>query len=374
MIDVLLVLLVTSLACAVVGVFLVLRRLAMTADAISHSVLLGIVLAYLLIGQLDSQWLFVGAAILGLVTVIAIEAILKTGLVREDAAVGIVFPLFFSIAVILLSRYARNTHLCVDTVLVGEVIMAPFNRMTIMGVDLPVALWIMGALFLVGIVLFIVFYKELKVSSFDREFAALAGFSLPLIHYGLMAYASFTAVFAFDAVGTILVVAFLIAPGASAYLITKDLKWTVVVALLYATFNCLVGYAIGVSANLSISGACATVAGATFLVTVILQPDGVLARELRAARRRREFRRYAVLYHVANHTGTAEQGEELGVTTISGHLDWSEPLMRKNVAFLKRQGLIREQGQVYELTDKGREVMERHADKGGRLKDVRAQG
>ncbi|MEA2510996.1 MAG: manganese/zinc/iron transport system permease protein, partial [Thermomicrobiales bacterium] len=117
---------VTAAACALPGVFLVLRRMAMMSDAISHSILLGIVLAFFATENLNSPLLVVGAALTGVATVSLVEVLNRTGLVREDAAIGLVFPLLFSVGVILVSRYAGSVHLDIDAVLLGELAFAPF--------------------------------------------------------------------------------------------------------------------------------------------------------------------------------------------------------------------------------------------------------
>lgn len=136
----LLVLLVTAIACSLIGVFLVLRSLSMLADAISHSILLGIVIAYFIVKDISSVYLVFGAALFGIITVFSIESLSKTKLVKNDDAVGIVFPMFFALAVILITKYARNVHLDVDVVLMGEVIMAPLNTMNFFGYEIPKSL------------------------------------------------------------------------------------------------------------------------------------------------------------------------------------------------------------------------------------------
>jgi len=134
--DALLVLLLTAAACAPLGVFLILRRLSMMADAISHTVLLGIVLAFFLTHDLGSPWLLFGAALIGVVTVSLVELLGKTSLVKYDDAIGVIFPLLFALAVILISKYAGNAHLDTDMVLMGEVIYAGLNTVEIGGVEI----------------------------------------------------------------------------------------------------------------------------------------------------------------------------------------------------------------------------------------------
>ena len=137
MIDSLFVLIATAVACSTVGVFVMLRNLAMICDAISHSILLGIVIAYFITKDLQSPYLIVGAGLFGVITSACIELLTKTKTITKDTSVGIVFPMFFSIAVILISIYAKNVHIDTDVVLMGEVIMAQFDRLTIFGIDLP---------------------------------------------------------------------------------------------------------------------------------------------------------------------------------------------------------------------------------------------
>ena len=161
----LLVLLVTAIACSIIGVFLVLRRLSMLADAISHSILLGIVLAYFIVKDITSVYLVFGAAIFGVITVFSIESLSKTKLVKNDDAVGIVFPMFFALAVILITKYARNVHLDVDIVLMGEVIMAPLNTVNFLGVEIPKSLLQMSIMGLINLAFIWIFFKELKLTT-----------------------------------------------------------------------------------------------------------------------------------------------------------------------------------------------------------------
>src|SRR5688572_4582188 len=164
---------VTAAACALPGVFLVLRRMALMSDAISHAILLGIVLAFFVTENIASPLLVLAAALTGVLTVSLVEMLNRTRLVREDAAIGLVFPALFSVGVILISRFAGNVHLDVDAVLLGELAFAPFNRLVVGGRDLgPRTLWLMGGVLLLNAGFIAAFYKELKLTTFD---AALAG-------------------------------------------------------------------------------------------------------------------------------------------------------------------------------------------------------
>ena len=162
--EILLIAIAVSIACAIPGVFLVLRRMSMMADAITHTVFLGIVLAFFLTHDLGSPWLLFGAALIGVVTVSLVELLGKTSLVKYDDAIGVIFPLLFALAVILISKYAGNAHLDTDMVLMGEVIYAGLNTVEIGGTEIPAAALKMGGLIVVIASFITVFYKELKVS------------------------------------------------------------------------------------------------------------------------------------------------------------------------------------------------------------------
>jgi manganese/zinc/iron transport system permease protein len=149
-----------SAACAVPGVFLVLRRVVMVADAISHVLLLGIVLAYFAVGDLRSPWLLAGAAATGVATVVLVELVQRTRVVKEDAAIGLVFPALFSLGVILATLYTRNVHLDADSVLLGQAEFASYNRLAVGGVDYgPWSAVVLSGCFLVNVGLLALFYK-----------------------------------------------------------------------------------------------------------------------------------------------------------------------------------------------------------------------
>lgn len=143
--EIQLVAVLTAMACALPGAFLVMRRMSLVSDAISHAVLPGIVVGFLLTHSLHHPLLLLLAGAAGLLTVYLIELLEKTGRLREDAAIGLVFPALFSIGVLLIARFAGQVHLDTDAVLLGELAFVPFDRLQYLGYDLgPRALWTMG--------------------------------------------------------------------------------------------------------------------------------------------------------------------------------------------------------------------------------------
>ncbi|WP_430410688.1 metal ABC transporter permease [Kordia sp.] len=264
-----------AVACAIPGTFLVLRKMSLISDAISHSILLGIVIGFFIVGDTASPLLIVLAALAGIVTVFLVEFIQKTGLVKEDTAIGLVFPALFSIGVILIAKNANDVHLDIDSVMVGDLSLAPFDPLLInctegiadSCINLgPKAIWVIGIILLITLVLLFMFFKELKVSTFDPGLAAALGFSPIIMHYGLMTVSSVTIVGAFDAVGPILVVALMIAPAATAYLFTKDLKKMLVLACFFGVFSAISGYWLAHLLDASISGSMTTVLAILFLL------------------------------------------------------------------------------------------------------------
>ena len=223
--EIIIIAILAAITCAILGVFLVLRKMSMTSDAISHAILPGIAIGFLITGTINSPLLIILAALMGLLTVAMTEAVTSTRLVKEDAATGLVFPALFSIGVILISKYASNIHIDTDSVLLGEIAFAPFDRLVIREIDIgPKSFWVLGTTILLNLLFVLVFFKELKLSTFDSNLAATFGFMPILLNYMLMGLVSITIVSSFEAVGVILVIALLIAPAATSYLLNDNLK------------------------------------------------------------------------------------------------------------------------------------------------------
>lgn len=268
--ELILIAVLTAITCALPGVFLVLRGVAMMSDAISHAILLGIVSMFLIVQKLDSPLLIAGAACAGVLTVICTELIIKSKRLKQDAAIGLIFPFFFSVGVILISQYARNVHLDVDMVLLGELAFAPFNRMIIAGIDCgPYALWVVSMALILNACFIRFFYKELLITTFDATLATMSGFSPVLFYYGLMTITSITAVATFDIVGSIMVVALMVTPAATAYLLMRRIGHMVLLSLVFASFSAIFGYFLASWADVSIAGSIACMTG-LFFVGVLL--------------------------------------------------------------------------------------------------------
>ncbi len=439
---------------ALLGTFLLLRGMALTSDAISHTVLLGIVVAFLLMtqvfrveGDTSSPWLIVGASLAGVGTVALTELLYRSGLVRQDAALGLAFPLLFAIAVILVSRFVDDAHLDEDAVLVGEIGLAwantnshcfencesvtvtqdhPAAKMTRQcvncrelgisprdeeaefvefcdncGLYSPAQAWNVGFLerepalvffpksisvslvmTLLTLAFVLLFYKELKLSTFDPALAKALGFRPGALNYALMALVSLVAVGAFDAVGSILVIAFFIIPPAAAYLLTDRLALMLLLSPLIggagaafgydlargslfgvlpiadaiASLNRLFGLELVEAWDSSISASMVLMIFLFFLLAWLLSPRyGLISTALRRANSRRLFDDQVVLAHIHNHQFTAQAETELRVDTLHLHFRWRRRKMGRVLARLRTLNYIRIVSGGAILTERGEE-------------------
>jgi manganese/zinc/iron transport system permease protein len=266
------IILVASLAainCSIVGTYLVLRKVAMMADAITHAVLPGIVLAFLFTGSKGSLSMLLGASSTGIIATLLMAFLHKKVRLQSDASIGINFTWLFALGIVLISLFSRKVDLDPDCVLYGEVAYAPLNIWeTSSGLILgPRSVYMLAFVLLLNLIFIILSYKELAITTFDPAFASSIGIRTTLWHYMLMAATSFTAVASFEVAGAILVVALFVVPAATAYLITKRLSHMLVIASLLGIIAAITGYYLAIWLNGSISGAMVTIAGVIFLLT-----------------------------------------------------------------------------------------------------------
>ena len=267
-------------SCALLGTFLVLRKMSLLGDALSHAVLPGIVIAFLLTDSRAIVPMFIGAALFGLLTTFLVEMFHRRWNVPEDASIGVVFTALFALGVVLVTVYAGQVDLDQECVLYGEIAYTPWDILlwgeTSLG---PRPVWILGGVFVLDLLLVVLFYKELKIASFDPAMAVAVGINATLVHYLLMGAVSLTTVAAFESVGAILVVAMLIVPGAAAYLWSDRLPVILCVAVSFGMASALGGYWLAAMWDSSIAGAMVVVVGGIFFVSLFLAPNqGVLAR------------------------------------------------------------------------------------------------
>ncbi len=270
--------------CGLVGCFVILRRMALVGDAISHSLLPGITLAFLLTNSRATLPMMIGAVAAGVVTVALIEAIRYSSRIKPDAAIGIVFSSLFAVGVVLISAFADTVDLDAECVLYGELIFVNLADIaTIGGVAIgPEPVVRMAVIALIAVALLLIFFKEMLVTSFDSGLAASLGINPTRYQYGLTLFLSIVIVSSFESVGVVLVIAMIIFPGATALLLTDRLPSALWLSTLFSAIYALAGFHLATWLNASIAGAMTVVAGGVFAVVWAAAPNrGLIAHALR---------------------------------------------------------------------------------------------
>lgn len=348
-------------SCALVGSFLVLRKLAMLSDAISHAVLPGIVVAFLLTGSRSSWPMFVGAVLVGALTAFSAQFLARRG-VQGDAAIGVTFTSLFAIGVVLVSIYGHQVDLDLDCVLYGEIAYAPFDTVVWGETNLGArALWVNGGLLLLNLLIILGLYKQFKLCSFDPELAASVGIPVAAMHYLLMGLVATTTVGAFESVGAILVVAMLVVPGATAYLLTDRLSRLLPLAVAIGVASALLGYQIARALDGSIAGAMAMVTGGFFLLAFLFAPrQGVAAKFLA----RRQTRRRVAEEDLLLWAGRRREAGAAGFTVPDVPVMAGAGGAAATLARLGRLGFVGERNGEWALTEAGfgqsLELLRRH--------------
>jgi manganese/zinc/iron transport system permease protein len=346
---------VGNVACALVGCALMLRRLALLGDAVSHAVLPGIAIAYLVVGRVHPLATVIAAAFVGILVAWLVERLQSLGKVAEDASLGIVFTSLFAVGVILIHRFAENVDLDPGCVLFGSLELAAvdFVQVTFPGIPgsiaAPRSLVFLSLGLLVVLVAFGLFWKEWKLTAFDPALAAAMGFHPRRLHYVLMALASVVAVVSFESVGSILVVAMMVVPPASARLLVEGYGPTFAWSAILATVVSASGHWLAVSLNANEAGSCATAAGAILALAVLFSPrHGLVVRAVRRFRLALDVAAQDIL-------GGLFREEERGSspTPLRRSSSWREAFARR---FLLRRGLATGEGNALHLTPKGREA------------------
>lgn len=261
----------TAASAALLGTFLVVRGQAMLSDAVSHGVVLGIAVTFLLTGAVSGPVQLLGAAAAGLLTVLLTEWLASSGRVKRDAATGLVFPALFAAGVLLLSLFARDVHVDTHTVLLGEIGFVWLDRIPLFGLQVPRALAVLSLVLALNVAFVVAFYKQLTVAAFDPVLARLQGLRPRAVTAGLLALTSLTAVAALDAVGVVLFVAFAITPAVAGRLATGRLPAVLAVALVVAVSAALVGYPLAVVSDVSIGGVMALLTALPMLILLFMR-------------------------------------------------------------------------------------------------------
>lgn len=365
-------------SCALLGCFLVLRKMSMMGDAISHAVLPGLAIAFLLTESRASVPMFVGAVIAGLLTALLTQWIRSHGRVDEGASMGVVFTALFAIGLIIIVDAADRVDLDPGCVLYGAIEFTPLDTVALLGWEIPRAV-VVGAIVLLGNVFFVgLLWKELKITSFDPALATTLGIRAGLMHALLMAFVAITTVAAFESVGSILVVAMLIVPAAAAHLLTDRLGWMIWIAVGLGVAAAPLGHVSAVVGpgllhedwrSTSTAGMIAACAGGLFLLAMLFAPrQGVVSRVLfRVALSQRILSEdmLGLLYRIDEWGQRVSPGEfrrrfrrALGVGTLATCAAWRN-LGRRGLVTIERQNGMSGDGVAVHLSPDGREAATR---------------
>lgn len=277
-------------AAGLLGPFLVLRRVALMSDAVSHAVLPGIVVAFLIFQTRAPLPVILGAGVFAILCVLSVDALKATELVKSDAAIALVFPALFALGVIGITRYASGAHLDLDSTIYGEIAFSPFQTFEIAGFEIARSIVVLGSVALFNLLLISALWKEFKATTFDPEFSRTIGISPVTLSRALLIAVAVTAVTAFESVGAILVVSLLIVPAATAYLLTNRLWVMIAVTVAIGWTAAVGGHAAATAVDASIAGMMGLVAAACFVIALVASPQyGLLARHLQRRTRRRRI-------------------------------------------------------------------------------------
>ncbi|MFN3759246.1 MAG: metal ABC transporter permease [Algoriphagus aquaeductus] len=262
-----------AISCGFLGVFMMLRKMSMTGDAISHAVLPGIVIGFFVSGSQRSLEVIMGAGLLGILATLMIEGLRKKAKVQLDASIGITFTLLFAIGIILINLFAYKVDLDQECVLYGEIAYLPIDLwVTKSGLNLgPRITWLAGLNFFFVIGFIYLLFKELILTSFDESFSSVIGINAKGVNLALMSMVSYTTVSSFESVGAILVVALLVVPPATAFLWTKSLMPLLQLTAALGILIAILGYYLAYWIDSSIAGMMVTVAGIFFLLSAIIK-------------------------------------------------------------------------------------------------------
>jgi manganese/zinc/iron transport system permease protein len=344
----------TNAACAVVGCFLVLRRMSLMGDALSHAVLPGLAVAFIWSGSYGIGPLLVGAVVAGLLSTFLTQTLHQYASVPSDASMGVVFTSLFALGVVLIKKYIHGVHFDMRCVYEGLLELTPWSRWDVLGYELPRAAVMAIGMLIVNAAFIALLWKEFKLSSFDPALATTMGFSASVMQYLLMALVAVTAVASFEAVGSILVVAMLVAPPATAHLLVDRLGPMVALAALVGALAAFIGYVLGVWIDTNYAGMMTVSASGLYGLAVLFSPRyGIVSasvRNMQTALRVVREDLLAMLYRLEELRAPKRLAMAEAQHAVGGGL-----LARWGLRGLVRDGRVTSAGNQLELTTRGRD-------------------
>ena len=351
-------LIMTAIATTVPGIILVLKRNALIIDGMSHSILLGIVVFLIFTQNLNSPLLIIGGSLSAVIMIILVELINKTKFIPYDAAIGLIFPAFFSLSLLLINTYLKNVHFHKESILMGEIAYLPFNQLSIKGLLIgPKSLYLISLVAIINIAFLFFFSKEIKISIFDNIEANNSGFMPNLLHYFIMILTAFTVMVSFRVVGSILVISFLVVPAISSYLLTYKFEYLFPISLILTTLSSLIGIIIGYCFDWSIVGCVSISMGSMFLVIYVFSPyKGVLNQYKKNQEKQILYCQKILLRHLLNHSNTNDEKEESSLNSFYKHINWKKKFAKKILTQNLKTNLVTINNSIIKLTPKGKKL------------------
>jgi len=364
-----------AVASALLGNFLVLRRLSMLGDAVSHAVLPGLAVAFFISDSRSSLPMFLGAVIVGVLTALFTEWIRGVGRVDEGASMGVVFTSLFAVGLIMIVQAADRVDLDAGCVLYGAIELTPLDTVWLFGFEIPRAVVVLSVVTVVNLLFVLFFFKELKLSSFDPALATSMGFSSKFMHYALMVLVAVTAVASFESVGNILVVAMFIVPPATAYLLTNRLGLMIVLSTLIAAMSAGSGHLTAVIVptwfgfqSTTTAGMMAVMAGVLFGTALLFAPrQGIVVKWIRneslslrilgddvvAFLYRQQERATSISTATPSRASAENARPAVSKESLAEELFASSWQLRSALSKLLRRGEVWQDMGQYQLTDRG---------------------
>ncbi|MGY8768573.1 MAG: metal ABC transporter permease [Pirellulales bacterium] len=333
-----------AIASATVGCFIILRRMAFLGDAISHSMVAGVVCGYLLMKKLtgeDAHYpaMIIGSLLAGFFTVLLVGFVSKVSRIKDDTAIGVMYTGIFALGGMLASLFSADIHFHLSDFIMGDVLSVDNDR-----------LWLMGTVTAIVLFVIILFYRQLKLTSFDPIMAASVGIPVTLIGYVLTTCTSLVVVGAVNIVGVILVIGLLVTPAATAYLLCNRLSTMMVVASVFGVTSVLFGVYLSEWFNFATSPAIVLFSTFQFSVVLVASPRyGLLASWIR--------RRRAISQHLIEDILGCLRRDDQPITareTIYAHVESSSSTILRAIKHLVKIDLLEIVSDTsYRLTEAG---------------------
>lgn len=352
----------SSVSAALLGNFLVLRRMSLLGDAISHAVLPGLAAAFFLSGDRTSWVMFAGAVISGIITAMLTHWIRNQGKIDEGASMGVVFTTLFALGLVLIVQAADYVDLDPGCVLYGSIETTPLDTLSFFSFEVPRVVISLSCVLIINVVFVCLFYKELKISSFDPSLATTSGFNASFLHYLLMTLVAVTTVACFESVGNILVVAMLIVPASTALLLSERLGVVILLSVVVASVSAILGHVGAIAipkyfgfASSTTAGMMAVAGGLIFFIVSLFAPrSGVFVRWIRRkclALKILAEDIVAAIYRFEERGQPCVDMSELAVVLLA-----SPSSLRMAGWWQRQQGLIQSVDGLLRLTERGRET------------------